>query len=89
VSGEERTQPITRGGVVWTATTLDDKTTTLVQFSNPATNPGLALSTRAEAGAVRIKASRGSGDTAKVKETALCVALPDAEETECPPEGEQ
>ena len=84
VNGETRQQPITRG-VAWTVSTTDDEATGVVSVSNSLATSGLVTSLLPQADTVKVKATRGSGDAAVSKETALCIALPDAEEADCPP----
>ncbi|MFA5938787.1 MAG: hypothetical protein WC809_05480 [Sinimarinibacterium sp.] len=84
VNGETRTQAITRG-VVWAVSTPDDEATSVVAVSNALASAGLVTSLLPQADTVKVKATRGSGDTAVSKETALCIVEPGAEAAECPP----
>lgn len=84
VNGETRTQPITRG-VAWAVSTTDDKATAVAAVSNALASAGLVTSLLPQADTVKVKATRGSGDSAVSRETALCIAEPDAEAAECPP----
>lgn len=87
VNGQTRTQLITRG-VQWLATTTDDKATAVVVYSNSFGSAGLVTSLLPAAGTVKIKATRGTGDNAISKSTALCIVEPGTEAGECPPPDE-
>lgn len=87
VAGETREQPITRH-VVWTATTLDDKTTAAVAISNSSVSKGLAVSLQPESDSAKIKATyvRDEPDPDLVEETVLCIVKPGEAAGSCPPE---
>jgi hypothetical protein len=84
VSGQTRTQDITRG-VVWSRSTLEDTATADVDISSSSLTAGRAISRRPAAGAYKITATRGVGDDAIVQSTTLCVQLPNTEAGPCPP----
>jgi hypothetical protein len=87
VSGQTRTQDITRG-VVWSRSTLDDQATSDIDISTSSLTAGRASSRRPVAGAYKITATRGIGDDAIRQDTVLCVKLPNAATGPCPPPDE-
>ncbi len=84
VSGQTRTQDITRG-VLWSRTTLDDLATAEVEISSSTQTAGRAQSRRAAAGTYKITATRGLGEAAITQSTVLCVKLPNTATEACPP----
>jgi hypothetical protein len=88
VSGQTRTQDITRG-VIWSRSTLDDAATADIEISSSLLTAGRVVSRRPVAGAYKITATRGIGDTAVKPSTTLCVKLPNTETGPCPPPDEE
>ncbi|MEQ1438272.1 hypothetical protein AAG565_02815 [Fontimonas sp. SYSU GA230001] len=84
VNGETRSQPITRG-VSWLVTTTDGKATAAASYSNALGSAGLVASLLPQADTVKVKATRGSGDSAQSQETTLCIYTPDTAAPDCPP----